>query len=102
MGGGQAELGDSSGTHTLSSASPELPSPSGMKLSPPHPSFISFFVAWLRLYGSALFLIRPLTPRGSSPGWPVNHVINGRHLITLSSRMTKFIRHLSYELFFFI
>lgn len=60
----------------------------------------SSLVAQLWLYSSALFVIWPLAAQSSSPGWPVKHIINGRHLITLNSRMPKFVTHLSYKLLF--
>lgn len=47
---------------------------------------------------SAPFRSRPPAPPASSPGWPVKHIINGRHLITLSSRKPKFATHRSRKL----
>lgn len=66
-----------------------------MKLSPSHASPLPS-----QLCSSALFMIQPLAPQASSPGWPIKSIINGQHLITLSSRMPKFITHLCYELLF--
>lgn len=49
---------------------------------------------------SALCRSRPPAPPASSPGLPVKHIINGRHLITLSSRKPKFATHRSRKLLF--
>lgn len=49
---------------------------------------------------SALCKSCPPAPPASSPGLPVKHIINGRHLITLSSRKPKFATHRSHTLLF--